>query len=239
MNEQRLQKFIANSGLMSRRKAEEAILEGRVEVNGQVITELGSKASFKDQITVDGSAIAKKVKRTTLALYKPPEVMTTKSDPQQRATVMHLLPKRFERLYPVGRLDYHSEGLILMTNDGDLAQRLMHPSQGILKRYRVRVKGMPSQQIMEKLKTKVVLEDGPGRFESIKILKPLPNDKSELEIEVSEGRQHFVRRMLYRVKHPVIRLKRVSIGPIQLGQLQRKQYRVLTSDEIEAIHAMS
>ncbi len=235
MKEERLQKLISQSGLMSRRKAEEAIIEGRVEVNGQTVIQLGTKASKKDEISLDGAPIARKVKISTIALYKPAEVVTTKSDPQKRFTVMHLIPKKYQALYPVGRLDYHSEGLVLLTNDGELAQKIMHPSKGLQKKYRARVKGIPSDKILKKLTGKIFLEDGPGKFDSVRVVKVMSHGKSEIEVLVSEGRNHFIRRMLYRVGHPVIRLKRYAVGPINLGKMKRKDHRVLTSEETKAI----
>jgi 23S rRNA pseudouridine2605 synthase len=231
----RLQKWIASSGLMSRRAAEAAIEAGRVTVNGQSVREMGVQVDPEyDRVSVDGKPVVPLVQLRTLLFHKPPRVMTTRFDPEGRKTVMDFLPNDLQSLKPVGRLDYLSEGLLLLTEAGELAHQIMHPSFGIQKCYRVWVEGRPQASVLRQLTQEVLLEDGPGRFESIE-LAPLssgPAGRTCLELWVSEGRNRFVRRMLAHVGHPVHRLLRTQIGPLTLKGVPAGAYRLLEPSEL-------
>lgn len=232
----RLQKAIADTGALSRRKAETAIVEGRVQVNGVTVTELGTQVDPRtDQVTLDGLPLKKPETRTVLLFYKPRRVMVTRQDPEGRRTIYDLLPEEWQRLRPVGRLDYDSEGLLVLTDDGELANRLMHPSHGIHKTYRVWTDGRFSPESRERTLRGIDLEDGPGKFEELKILKDLPGDQSLIEVRVSEGRNRFVRRMLAAVGHPVRRLMRVSVGGAKLpDSLKPGETLQLTEQQISS-----
>jgi 23S rRNA pseudouridine2605 synthase len=230
--EERLQKILAQAGIASRRAAEELIRAGRVQVNGIVAT-LGQKAdAARDRITVDGAPIRPEPK-VYIALYKPRKVLSTlEAEPgDQRRTLRDLLPIP-ERVYPVGRLDYESEGLMLMTNDGDLAQRLTHPSYGHPKIYRVLVARRPDEEQLEALRHGVVLSDGhrtlPARVEMEK-----PFGKGAwLRIELREGKKRQIREMCTLIGLPVVRLIRIGLGPLRLGTLKPGEWRYLSAEEI-------
>ncbi len=237
---ERIQKFIASTGYLSRRNAEEAILQGRVSLNGLEVTELGTKVDpVQDQVSVDGNLLKRPTQCRTILLYKPRQVMTTKFDPEGRKTVMQLLPDDLQTLNPVGRLDFDSEGFILLTDDGDLANRIAHPRYGIWKIYKVWVKNKPSPWTLKKLTESVELKDGPGRFEKVKLTGSAPIGlsaaESVLEITVSEGRNRFIRRMLEEVGHPVDRLQRIQVGGLKLGNLRSGEYRELAKADLEQI----
>ncbi|GAB4408486.1 MAG: pseudouridine synthase [Thermodesulfovibrionales bacterium] len=236
--EQRLQKILAEMGIASRRKAEELILEGRVIVNGKVAT-IGMKAdSLKDYIKVDGKLIAgpmiKEMRKVYLMFNKPRGVVTTLFDPERRPAVKDFLKGVKYRIFPVGRLDYDSEGLILLTNDGDFAHAVLHPSKGIPKTYLVKVKGIIEKDNIEKLKHGVRLKDGLTMPAKVKMIRRSENN-SWLEMTIYEGRKRQVRRMLERVGHPVIRLKRISIDGLKLGNLKLGEMRYLTPEELRMI----
>ncbi len=230
----RLQKWIASSGRMSRRAAEAAIQEGRVTVNGVRVTEMGVQVDPKTEtVAVDGVPIVGLQRLRTILFHKPPQVVTTKLDPEGRKTVMDFLPQELQGLKPVGRLDYLSEGLLLLTEDGALAHRITHPRFGIQKCYRVWVEGSPLPETLQRLTRSVLLEDGPGRFESAKRVQQKGSRlRSILEVWVSEGRNRFVRRMLAQVGHPVHRLVRIQIGPLTLLGVPEGAYRFLTAEEL-------
>lgn len=216
----RLQKLLSQGGVLSRRAAEEAIKAGRVAVNGVVITELGSKADpEKDTVTLDGVPVDPGREKILIALYKPPSVVTTKSDPEGRRTVLDFLPSELHHLNPVGRLDFESEGLLLLTNDGDLALHLTHPRYEIEKEYEAEMEGSISAQTLERLIVGVDLEDGPGRFLRAEVYHRTEG-WSWVRVVVSEGRNRFIRRMAETVGHPVRRLKRTRHGPYDLGKLK-------------------
>lgn len=231
----RLQKFIAHSGALSRRHAETAIADGRVRVNGATVTEMGVIIDpARDRVELDGKLLGQIQTRETFAFHKPFQVMTTRADPEGRKTVMDYFPGRAD-LYPVGRLDYETTGLLLLTNDGELANRLMHPRYEIEKTYEARVRGSPTSATLERLRTRVDLEDGPGAFLRVEALETLADGSTRLEIVVGEGRNRFVRRMLEEVGHPVLKLHRTRVGTLELGALPAGTSRALSPDEIAAI----
>lgn len=236
MNE-RLQKVLARAGIASRRAAERLIVEGRVSVNGAPMTRLGSRVDpEKDAIKVDGKRIPDlPAVRTYLMLNKPRGYLTTLADPEGRPTIRDLLRGVRQRVYPVGRLDFHSEGLLLLTDDGDLARNLMHPSRGVAKTYLVKVRGEPSRDSLARL-TRGIRVDGrrtlPAR---VVIARPGPN--SWIEVTVVEGRKHQVRRMLETIGHPVQRLRRTRYGGVDLGRLPAGGVRILRPEEVERLRA--
>lgn len=231
----RLQKLIADSGVLSRRKAEDAIQAGRVEVNGVVVTELGTKVDpAEDEVRVDGLKITRKSEVLVALFHKPRRVVTTKFDPEGRRTIMDFFPAGLQILKPVGRLDYDSEGLLLLTNDGDLANLIAHPRYGVRKLYWVWVRSPVSDSVSRKLCQMVELDDGPGRFERVKKIRTEAQG-DVLEVEVSEGRNRFVRRMFDAVGHPVTRLRRVRIGPLKLERLPPGEFRLMDEREIAAL----
>lgn len=241
---ERLQKIISQAGLASRRKAEEWIVEGRITVNGKVVRELGSKADWStDHIKVDGKPVRPPSRMVYLALHKPRGYVTTRSDPEGRPTVMHLLKKLKEPVYPVGRLDFHSEGLLLLTNDGDFANRIMSASAGILKTYWVKVKGSPEEKQIERLRQGVSLDGRRTLPARIRLLRKSVRSSGEAsantwyEVIISEGRQNQIRRMFDMIGHPVLKLKRVQIGPMSLGNLPVGQARHLTSAEVRSLQS--
>jgi pseudouridine synthase len=236
--EERLQKIIARAGITSRRKAEEFILEGRVKVNGRVVTELGSKADpERDHVKVDGKLIHFKQPRAYLILNKPKGYVTTLSDPEGRPTVLDLLKGVRQRVFPVGRLDYDTEGLLLLTNDGDLAHALMHPSYEVPKTYLAKVKGVLTDDKIKKLEKGVPLPDGKTAPCSIKKVRKT-QENSWLEVTLHEGKKRQVRRMLERVGHPVLKLKRIRYAFLELAGLLPGQYRHLSPQEVKRLKAL-
>jgi 23S rRNA pseudouridine2605 synthase len=227
----RLQKLIAGTGLASRRKAEEMISGGRVTVNGSVVTELGTKVDpERDHVKVDGKHLRSAQPFVYLILNKPKHVMSTLDDPEGRPTVKDFLHGVTVRVFPVGRLDFDSEGLMLLTNNGDLAQALLHPKYHVAKTYLIKVKGILDEEKIRLLERGVRLEDGltaPAKV--LKISKAESN--SWLEITIHEGRKHQVKRMMEAVGHPVIKLTRVRMGPLSLGDVAPGTYRFLTDRE--------
>lgn len=208
-------------------------------MNGRVVTELGTKADpHRDRIRIDGRPVVVAPEYVYLAMHKPTGVVTTMSDPEGRPTVRDLLPKLPTRVYPVGRLDYHSSGLLLFTNDGELALRLTHPRYGVTKVYHVKVSGVPSPATLERLRRGVRLEDGLARVESVRILRSNEH-KTWLEVALREGRKREIRRLCEAVGHDVEKLKRVAIGPLQLGRLEPGESRPLRVDEVRNLrHAV-
>jgi pseudouridine synthase len=229
----RLQKVLAAAGVGSRRECEELIRQGRVEVDRQVITELGTRVDPEQrEIRVDGESL-RQTKRLYYAVNKPPGVVTTNHDPAGRARVIDLVPTQ-ERVFAVGRLDRSSEGLILVTNDGEFANRLTHPRYGVEKTYLVRVAGSPSQEQLAKLKKGVHLAEGFARAVSI-VVKRQHGHSTDLVIVLDEGRNREIRRLLARVGHKVLALKRVAVGHIKLGDLPVGGWRRLMPDEVESL----
>jgi pseudouridine synthase len=235
MQAERLQKILSEAGITSRRKAEKLILQGRVSVNGKVVSELGTKAVLgKDDICVDGKAIKAETEKVVVALFKPRSCVTTLHDPQGRPTVADLVKSIPMRLYPVGRLDYDAEGLLLMTNDGELAHRLQHPRYKVPKTYLVKIRGHPFEEALAQLQQGVDLEDGITAPAELHILE---DDKKAtwLSLTLREGRNHQVKRMCAAVGCPVLRLRRTKIGPIDLGNLQPGRSRKLKAREVRAL----
>ena len=230
-----MQKILAKAGIASRREAEKMMIEGRVMVNGKIIDTLGFKADpSKDHIKVDGKRLTRFEPKVTLLLNKPRGYLSTVKDPQGRPTVMDLLKKVKWRIYPVGRLDFDAEGLLLLTNDGDLTHLLSHPRFSIPRTYLVKVGGVPDEKELTRLKRGVMLEDGKGRVVSSYILRQ-GEKNSWVRVVVTEGRNRLVKRMFSAIGHPVLKLKRVEFGPIQLGNLLIGQFRYLNSEEVEGL----
>lgn len=223
---QRIQKVISNAGVMSRRHAEKALKEGRISVNGKTLTQPGFRVSpHHDTIAIDGQTINPSPSKIVVLFHKPRKVVSTKNDPQGRKTVMDFLPKDL-LVNPVGRLDYHSEGLLVMTNDGELALKLAHPRFGTRKLYHVEVAGTLTPKILSQLASGIDLEDGIGNFLSIKSIA-VQDHKTTLEIEVDEGRNRFIRRMLDACDLQVRRLKRIQVGPYHLGKIPPGEFQIL------------
>ena len=235
---ERLQKILSQAGVASRRASEQLMLDGRVTVNGRTVLELGTKADpAVDDIRVDGSRIRIAERHRYLLLNKPRGYVTTRSDPHRRPTVMDLINVR-DYVYPVGRLDFESEGLLLLTNDGDLAARLTHPSHRINRVYEARVAGIPDTHDLERLSRGIVLE---GRRTEPAVIEVVPGKRdagdATLRITIHEGRNRQVRKMCDAIGHPVGRLKRVAIGPIRDSRLKPGQWRELTREEVAKLKA--
>jgi 23S rRNA pseudouridine2605 synthase len=234
--EDRLQKILAHAGIASRRKCEELIVSGRVTVDGVVVSELGAKANSESQrIAVDGKPISTEDK-LCLVLHKPTSYVTTVSDPEGRRTVMDLIHSIPQRLYPVGRLDYETSGLLVMSNDGDLTNRLLHPSTHVDKVYRATVIGMPDKAVIAQLQVGVELEDGVTSPAFVSVLRHHPQE-SVLEITIQEGKNRQVRRMFEHLGFPVKRLKRIQFGPLHLGPLPSGHSRWVTKEEWQRLYA--
>jgi pseudouridine synthase len=223
---------LAKAGIASRREAERMLMEGRVSVNGKVVETLGLKADpSKDHIRVDGKKLTHFEPKVILLLNKPRGYLSTVRDPKGRPTVLDLLKDVKRRIYPVGRLDFDAEGLLLLTNDGDLANLLSHPRFSIPKTYLVKVRGIPDEKKLTRLKRGVMLEDGEAKAISCSLIRQREKN-SWVRIVVKEGRNRLVKRMFSAIGHPVLKLKRIQFGPIQLGGLPFGQFRYLTAEEI-------
>ncbi|MEJ5298276.1 MAG: pseudouridine synthase [Armatimonadota bacterium] len=231
--QERLQKVLAACGCGSRRECERFIVDGRVAVNGVVVTELGTRTDpERDRITLDGRPVQPPPLRY-IALYKPRGVASTRRDPHARRTVMDFLPPDLQRLYPVGRLDVPSEGLVLLTNDGDLANRLTHPRYGVPKVYRVTVSGIVTNAEVEMLRRGMDLEDGRTLPAGVVVdARDLKEDRTRLEVVLTEGRKRIIRRMFEALGHETLRLKRMAIGPVTLRGLRPGEWRELTPEEL-------
>jgi 23S rRNA pseudouridine2605 synthase len=238
----RLQKVLAAAGIASRRACEVLISEGRVEVNSEVVTEQGRRVDpERDVIRVDGARIPPPRRHRYLVLNKPRGVVATMDDPEGRRTIADLMAEpadrraarslKNERLFHVGRLDTDSEGLLILTNDGDFAYRLAHPSYQVPKTYVVEVTGVVGEQTLRRLRRGLTLDDGPVQPSSVKIMSTA-GDKTLVKITLQEGRNRIVRRTMEAVGHPVRRLTRIGIGPVRLGNLKVGEYRELTREEL-------
>ena len=230
----RLQKWLADAGVCSRRAAETLIRQGRVTLNGRSVTELGTRATARDRIAVDGKPVTRGREPLYVLLHKPAGVVTTLHDPEGRPTVRALLPRALPRVFPVGRLDVQSTGLLLLTNDGELAARLLHPRHHVPRTYRVKVRGRPDERALARLRRGVRLADGRSAPAAATVEKELPT-KTWLRIVVHEGRTHFVRRLCDAIGHGAEKLQRVALGPLTLGRLELGAARPLTSAEVAAL----
>lgn len=238
MELERLHKYIAQSGVTSRRKAEELILNGRVKVNGIIVTELGTKVEpNSDVVSVDDKIVSETKEHIYIKLYKPEGYVTTVKDQFDRKTVLDLIDIK-ERIYPIGRLDYNTSGLLLLTNDGDLANRLLHPKYHIFKTYLAEIEGHISDESIKKLKTGVVIDSGKTAPANVKFIKHIKS-KSLIQISIYEGKNRQVRKMFEAVGHSVKLLKRVSFGKITLGGLEVGSWTYLSSEEIEFLKRSS
>ena len=228
----RIQKLLALAGVASRRRSEELMLDGLVEINGEVVTRLGTKVDpAHDLIRVDGKRLPPISEKVYLAFNKPVGVTSTMSDPHAARTLEEFVAERPERLFNVGRLDVETTGLLFLTNDGDFAQRVAHPSFEIMKTYVAEVEGQLFPRIVKQLLAGVTLEDGPVDVSAAKVISATAA-KSIIELTIHDGRNRIVRRLLAEVGHPVTRLTRTQIGPVKIGQLRPGQMRELTNDEL-------
>jgi len=233
--EERLQKILSRAGVASRREAERMITDGRVAVNGKPVTELGAKADpSRDAVTVDGKPVSVAEKRVYILLNKPVGYVTTMKDPEGRPIVTDLLRGLGVRVFPVGRLDYNTEGLLLLTNDGDWANRLAHPRHEVDKEYLVRVKGTVSREQITRLERGLELEDGRTAPARVSVTRQSDNN-TWIAVTIHEGRYRQVRRMCEAVGLSVVRLRRVRYGALALGELKIGEYRHLTHGEVTAL----
>jgi 23S rRNA pseudouridine2605 synthase len=234
--QERLQKILAKAGVASRRAAEKLIANGRVTVNGETVRIMGTKADpAQDDIRVDGRRLRPPQRIRYILLNKPAGYVTTRSDPQRRPTVIDLLRDVREYVYPVGRLDYDSEGLLLLTNDGDLAAQLTHPRHGVERAYEVRVAGAPNAEAVEQLRKGIVLDGRRTLPADVVLLSSRRDREGTLRLTIREGRNRQVRRMCEAIGHPVRALRRVRIGPLDDSRLKAGQWRELTPDEVQAL----
>jgi 23S rRNA pseudouridine2605 synthase len=237
----RLQKILSTAGVASRRMAETLIVQGRVSVNGHTVTELGTKADPEhDEIKVDGRRLPRPKRTHYILLNKPRGYITSRADPQRRPTVIDLLAAGGVRdyIYPVGRLDYDSEGLLILTSDGDLAARLTHPRHGVAREYEVRVRGVPDRHALERLARGVTIDDRRTAQAEVRLRRTFESESGAqgiLSLVIHEGRNRQVRKMCDAIGHPVVQLKRVRIGPIADDRLKPGQFRALTPSEIAAL----
>jgi pseudouridine synthase len=238
---ERLQKYLAHAGIASRRRAEELILAGAVTVNGALVRELGTKVTpGQDEVRLRGKLVRPADAHVYLLLHKPADTVTTAHDPQGRPTVLDLLPPEFvaRRVYPVGRLDRYTEGALLLTDDGDLALRLTHPRYALTKQYAALVRGLPTRDALRQIERGMLLEGetrptAPARA----WVDRQEGTATWLGVELHEGRNRQVRRMLAEIGHPVLRLRRVRVGPLTLGALAPGEYRPLTPRELALLRA--
>lgn len=232
---ERLQKVISNAGIASRRKAEELILEGKVKVNGKIVKKLGVKVDpKKDQIFVNGKKLKISQNKIYILFYKPKMSISSTTDPEGRKTVLDFFPDIKERIYPVGRLDYDAEGALLLTNDGKLTEKLIHPKYKVPKEYLVKIKGNITEETIEKLLKGIRLEDGIAKVDRLKKIKVLKLN-CWVFIKLTEGKNREIKRMMLAVKHPVLRIKRIRFAGISIGKLKPGQYRYLSEGEIERL----
>ena len=235
---ERLQKIISEYGYASRRKAEELIKEGKVSVNGEIVTELGTKANKDDVISIDGIVINKNIKYEYYLLNKPRQVISSALDKEGRTTVVDLI-KTDARIYPIGRLDYNTTGLILLTNDGDFANHLMHPSHNIEKTYVAKLEGIITNEDIFKLKKGILIDNRKVDIKRLKVKnKDLEKNTSLVEITIVEGRNHIVKKVFEKLNLPVIRLSRISYGFLNIDNLKSGEYRSLTIKEVKRFYSI-
>jgi len=235
---ERLQKVIANSGYTSRRKAEELILEGRVTVNSEVVNTLGFKVSDKDIVCVDGNTISKDIIKEYYLLNKPREVICSVSDDLGRKTVVDLIPTK-TRIYPVGRLDYDTTGLIILTNDGELANILMHPKHRIYKSYIAKINGILNEEDFKKLRKGILIDERKLIIDNIKVRKiDKIKNTSLVEVTIHEGRNHIVRKLFEKLGYDVMKLTRNKFAFLTDDGLKSGEYRILTLKEIKTLYSL-
>jgi 23S rRNA pseudouridine2605 synthase len=237
MAEVRLQKYLAEAGVASRRKSEELILRGRVEVNGAKVTELGTRVGACDVVRIDGKEVRRVEKKVYIMLNKPPGYVTTAKDQFSRKTVLDLIQGVEERIYPVGRLDYETSGLLLLTNDGELAFKLTHPGREIEKVYHARISGFLEEKDVKSFERGMRIEDYVTAPAKLKLVEKLA-DSSVVEVTIHEGRNRQVRKMFEAIGRRVLKLRRVATGPLRLGGLEEGRWRYLTEKEIKALEAV-
>lgn len=235
---ERLQKVIANSGYTSRRKAEELILSGKVKVNGKIIKELGIKVDENDAILIEDKPLQKSNKKVYYLLNKPRGVISTVSDDLKRKTVVDLI-NTTERIYPIGRLDYDTTGLILLTNDGELANKLMHPKNEVLKTYVAKVEGILEKEDIDKLKKGILIDGRKTKIYRFKIRKKdIKKETTLIEVSIVEGRNHIVKKIFEALNHSVIKLSRISYDFLTLDGLKSGEYRELSLKEVKKLYSI-
>lgn len=236
----RVQKYLSRAGRASRREAERLLVAGRVRINGKVVVELGTRVvPGRDRVEVDEEPVEVAGECRWIALHKPVGVLATRADPHGGRTVYDILPADARALHYVGRLDRDTEGLLLLSNEGDVSHGLLHPSRGVEREYRAWVLGVPTAATLEKLRRGVDLDDGTARVRSARILEREGDHHALLAVVLTEGRKREVRRMLGAVEHPVERLTRVRFGDIELGDLPPGEWRPLNEDEKTSLRALS
>ena len=233
----RLHKYLAGCGAASRRKCEEFITAGRVTVNGAVVTELGTQVEEGDAVTLDGKPMLPEEKKYYILYHKPMGEVCTASDPQGRATVLDRFRDFPVRLFPVGRLDFDSEGLLLLTNDGEMMQRMLHPSREVDKTYLARVDGDVSLEAIRRLRAGILLDERMTAPADVRVIRRTGVETVAL-VTIHEGRNRQVRRMFDAVGHTVLLLRRVKFGPLEMGELKRGQWRELTEEELARLRAL-
>ncbi len=235
---ERLQKVIASSGVTSRRKAEELITQGKVRVNGEVVSELGVKVSGNDVVEVNGVMINRDNAKKYYLLNKPRGVISAVSDDKGRSTVVDYINTN-ERIYPVGRLDYDTTGLIILTNDGELTELLTHPKNQIPKTYVAKIEGLLNKDDIDRLRAGVMIEGRKAYIKDFKIRdKNFEAKTSIVEVTITEGRNHIIKKIFESLKHPVIRLSRIKIAFLEIGNLKSGQYRELTIKEVKKLYSL-
>lgn len=236
--EERLQKIMAELGVASRRKCEELILQGKVRVNNKIITELGTKVDKQTAvIEVEGRQLTNNIKKVYVLLNKPVGYITSAKDQFNRPTVLDLVADIDERIFPVGRLDYDTEGLLILTNDGELTYKITHPSHNVCKTYTARVKGRVQKSAIEIFKNGIIIEDYKTAPAKLEILKFIDND-TLVNITIHEGRNRQVRKMCDAIGHNVLHLQRISIGKLKLENLSLGKWRYLTAEEVEYLYSL-
>lgn len=230
----RLQKYLASCGVASRRASEKLIADGRVSVDGVVITEMGTQVEEGQHVTVDGKPVTPEAEKHYLMYHKPAGEVTTAHDPEGRATVLDRFKDYPVRLYPVGRLDYDSEGLLLLTNDGDLTERMLHPSREVEKVYLARVSNVVTSEEARRLERGVMVDGRMTARAKAKILSQ-QNLFTDMLITIHEGRNRQVRKMVEQIGHQVVLLRRIRFGPLKLGDLPRGMWRPLTQEELKQV----
>lgn len=233
----RLQKYLAEAGVASRRKSEELILQGRVEVNGARVAELGTRVDAGDTVKVDGKEVSREEKQVYVILNKPAGFVTTSKDQFSRKTVLDLVQGVEERIYPVGRLDYETSGLLLLTNDGDLAYKLTHPGHQVEKVYHARISGFLEEKEIKNLEKGIRIEGYITAPAKLRVVEKLM-DSSVVEVAIHEGRNRQVRKMFEALGRRVLKLRRIAIGPMKLEGLEEGKWRFLTDKEVKALKAI-